>query len=1365
MRKYLSLKSIYKAGTNFYLNPNYEYNFHSTNDRGKDFLSIRKSGSNPFFSPSTMRSNIKNQFDTSQIRSNNSLYSFKEICSYPYMKKRQNSDSGYFYRNLYLKFKPELDLEKKRNERMKYDKKVHENNTKNSRKEKDIYLKIKQLKNKQKEIPIIKETYEQMINKLKEDANKKIDYLNNQLNSLSKENMELNYRLKKNDNIMQPSMDDLIKKLNNENNKLKIELENRDQIIEQIKSDNDELNNLVEKLANKFHQEYTNLKYQNSKLNQTKRLNLNEIKKLTDELSKLRKGNPLGNQTMFNLKNGNENKNNEISSLKKLLSQKDEGIDELNKEIKRNSDLLGKNDQSKKENEQNKVMIIKNTEISNLLKQKLPKMEDDYKKLSEENEQFKQKNINLKIIENKYKDLLEESESFKKKNNKLKEENNKPKEDNKNINDLKNKYDSLNIDYKSILNEKNNLEKECNEMKKNIKNLQQEINSLKDKISMLNNENKALKNRITELEKMNDNLKREISVLESKYTKEIQNLNTEIKKINKTINEKDNKIENYEKDLKNKDKAIKDLENELDSVNNENDKLKRQNKNISIEITKITKIAEEKETTIKNYEKELKNLNNDYDKINEENQKLNKMITENEKIIKDFEKEIRVKDKLISEKDKKITYLEKELKDIYDEKDKFQIEIKNLNSEITELNKQINENNKTIKNLEIGLGNTNDNLSEKEKGIKGLEKELEKEDQLYYQNQKLNKDIKNLNTEITPLTKLIEEKDRNIKSLKEELKESNNQNNNLNNDNRIHFESQKDNHLSLYNESQYSQDIEEDDKNVFAHIFEKKKHSLFGSHYSIINLKDNDKHLKDEFEKLADRYYKELKNIKIDHKFIYNKNMNINIFNYKIKTYEYEEYKICRVNYWAKERQEIGEYININPKILDNIKTTNEIQIYNYLDHNTGFIYFVLNLCFERFSKSITKLKIYQIGLKVIDESLFTFVASYLSKNPKIDTFYLCGRSQGQFHHLKDLLDDPTEDDKNEKLERRIYQMEYILNLYQVLMKKTNLVELRLIIFLDISNFSMLGVILQNNTNLRVLEVRNVIYKFTEPFLNYYISQKFLDEIFVFFNYLFAEENITELALTHFIFSSEINFMAVQAAKTMKNLEILNLTSSYGLVNNDDFIAYNLSFSPITQLNMSMTYFKKIRNWDSLINPLKLKFLDAGICDFPSFTSLCRYLKYCHLEKVIVRLDKHVIIENIPALFDLISGDAMRSKYLKKFYVLNAFDQEVKEDPKYKKIYLPRLFNCMKYSKVMRKLSFAKPYKCYYEIKDDEEKGEGFKTFKFIKKKHYESVIFLLKAMKILFENYKGNSKDEVNNLIKNVIMYRFSNYRKLMVS
>ena len=100
------------------------------------------------------------------------------------------------------------------------------------------------------------------------------------------------------------------------------------------------------------------------------------------------------------------------------------------------------------------------------------------------------------------------------------------------------------------------------------------------------------------------------------------------------------------------------------------------------------------------------------------------------------------------------------------------------------------------------------------------------------------------------------------------------------------------------------------------------------------------------------------------------------------------------------------------------------------------------------------------------------------------------------------------------------------------------------------------------------------------------------DEIFIFFNYLFAEDNITELRLTHFNFFSEINFMAVQAAKTMKDLEILNLESNVGLVNNDDVMshAYNLAFLPMNYLNMGMTYFRMIRNWDSLINPFRLTF-------------------------------------------------------------------------------------------------------------------------------------------------------------------------------
>ena len=582
----------------------------------------------------------------------------------------------------------------------------------------------------------------------------------------------------------------------------------------------------------------------------------------------------------------------------------------------------------------------------------------------------------------------------------------------------------------------------------------------------------------------------------------------------------------------------------------------------------------------------------------------------------------------------------------------------------------------------------------------------------------------------------------------------------------IRFESAKDKHLRLYFEHQFSADIEEDDLNFLTHIFEQKTYSLFGSHYSIINYINTDNFLKDTYEKLIDTNYADLKTVNITHKFLDNQEMTTHIFNFKIITSLYDEYKICRVNYWAQKSADINQEMNISPKILDNIKNTNEIQIYNLLSDDTNLIYFVLKLVFEKYSKSVTSLRIFQIGLKTIDEPLFTIIASYLRRVPDINQFCIAGRSLGQFRHLKQNIPEGQIDDRNEKMEGEIHNMQHIFNLYQVLIKKSNLIELRLILFLNHYNFSMLGMVLQNNTNLKKLEIRNVINKDMDNELDYTFKEmndygdNIRDEIFIFFNFLFAEDNITELRLTHFNFFSEINFMAVQAAKTMKNLEILNLESNVGLVNNDDVMAnaYNLSFLPMNYLNMGMTYFRMIRNWDSLINPFRLQFLDAGVCDFTSFASLCRYLEYTHVEKCIVRLNKPVISESVPVLFDIISGAPMRSRYLKYFYVLNALLPEVKKEENYMNKYLPRLYNCLRYNKVMRKLSFYKPTKNYYEIKDDED----FHTFKYIRKRDYDSVIFLMKAMQNLFKKYKGK---DLEALIRNVIYFRFSTYRTFVTS
>ena len=114
----------------------------------------------------------------------------------------------------------------------------------------------------------------------------------------------------------------------------------------------------------------------------------------------------------------------------------------------------------------------------------------------------------------------------------------------------------------------------------------------------------------------------------------------------------------------------------------------------------------------------------------------------------------------------------------------------------------------------------------------------------------------------------------------------------------------------------------------------------------------------------------------------------------------------------------------------------------------------------------------------------------------------------GQFNHLKMLMDNPSGDDRDEKMEQEIHNMQHIFNLYQVLIKKDNLIELRLILFLNRYNFCMLGLVLQNNTNLKILEIRNMINKDRDKDLDYTFKEmnEFGD------NHDMSEEELTDFA-------------------------------------------------------------------------------------------------------------------------------------------------------------------------------------------------------------------------------------------------------------
>ena len=77
--------------------------------------------------------------------------------------------------------------------------------------------------------------------------------------------------------------------------------------------------------------------------------------------------------------------------------------------------------------------------------------------------------------------------------------------------------------------------------------------------------------------------------------------------------------------------------------------------------------------------------------------------------------------------------------------------------------------------------------------------------------------------------------------------------------------------------------------------------------------------------------------------------------------------------------------------------------------------------------------------------------------------------------------------------------------------------------------------------------------------------------------------------------------------------------------------------------------------------------------------------------------------------------------------MLNAFNDDVKKEPDYENEYLSRLCNCLrykKYKKNMRELSFAKPSKFYFKIKEATKKKDFI--FLNILKKEIMIVLFSL---------------------------------------
>ena len=262
-----------------------------------------------------------------------------------------------YYKNLYSQIKSELEIEKRRSDRLKFDKEM---NKQNFEKEKqNLILENNQLKQqlsetlallereeeknnirdeelynfKNSEFPKLQQSYENLINSMKEEKDKQLNEMNIKIEELTKENISLINQLKLKDEEKIMNMNQIVDDLNIEINEIKNELETKNNIIDKLNNENDELNSHCEELKCKYNKEIQDLKNQNMKLNQNLNLNLADIQKIKDELIRTKKNETTNEQIYLKLKSGNEDKDTEINNLKRLLIEKEDEVDTLANEL------------------------------------------------------------------------------------------------------------------------------------------------------------------------------------------------------------------------------------------------------------------------------------------------------------------------------------------------------------------------------------------------------------------------------------------------------------------------------------------------------------------------------------------------------------------------------------------------------------------------------------------------------------------------------------------------------------------------------------------------------------------------------------------------------------------------------------------------------------------------------------------------------------------------------------------------------------------------------------------------------------------------------------------------------------------------
>ncbi len=582
------------------------------------------------------------------------------------------------------------------------------------------------------------------------ELSQKVNDLNRVINSVKKENIELNKKVtlgsknlktsindSSNSNIISNSINENIEK--KEKNEKK---ENQNQLIKikeyenQINELKKEINNLNQNLSNEKKnntEKRSKLIEENNKKQEELKLKINQLIQENSELNK--KLNFLNNDLAENKEQITLIKNLNEREIAEKISAYDAQIALLNKELK-----------SKEK------MINDSISINEAIKSKNKARDDELKKLRTENNELNDRINNYEI--------------------KIMQLNNEISEKEKIINDS--------ITDKESLGEKMGQKEEKIKKLENLNKSQiKEINGLKNELNEKNLKLSLTEKNLTNITSSNKKLLNEIM----NKNNSIKTNESELQTLNSTLNELNITNEQLTSQLDDLNSKYKTISGEFDTLNN---KFKKVNNELSLAKDNNGKL------NIK-----ISTMNNELKLLYEKNEKLNNELSEKEKLFGENLGKSEMDAKLLEDYKNKLQNLKKENLElnknnilINENNQKLKTNIKLTTDEVDQLKNQIQkELLPKIKNYEMHINLLTKENKAKEKMLNSnkenntkinmsLNKNLEELNNLKSEKEQNDKEIQNLNKEVNFLKLKILDKDKEISKLKEEIKNINDDTNN-----------------------------------------------------------------------------------------------------------------------------------------------------------------------------------------------------------------------------------------------------------------------------------------------------------------------------------------------------------------------------------------------------------------------------------------------------------------------------------------------------------------------------------------------------------------------------------------------------------